>query len=117
MSFRPKKYRTTLSPRATLQSDRRNLLQTLDFSLELFEERRARSCQLLSQPFSAITIPTRPGFGAVLIAAAATVVSILNLCQFEMLFPVRTFFLKGSRAIAHFNPASGPVGAKPRVLH
>src|SRR5207244_2566702 len=53
----------------------------------------------------------------VLIAAAATVVSILNLCQFEMLFPVRTFFLKGSRAIAHFDPTSRPVGAKPRVLH
>jgi hypothetical protein len=42
---------------------------------------------------------------------------ILYAGKFEILFPVRPFFLERRGAIADFHPASGLVGTPPRVLH
>jgi hypothetical protein len=42
---------------------------------------------------------------------------ILYAGKFEILFPVRPFFLERRGAIADFHPASGLVGTQPRVLH
>ena len=52
-----------------------------------------------------------------MVTAAATVMGILYAGKFEILFPVRPFFLERRGAIADFHPASGVVGTPPRVLH
>jgi hypothetical protein len=42
---------------------------------------------------------------------------ILDLDQFEVLFPVRSLFREGCRAKADLNPSGGAVRAKTGVLH
>jgi len=47
------------------------------------------------QAVGAIAASASPGLGAVLIAATSAVVGVLYTGEFEVLFPVRTFFNNG----------------------
>jgi hypothetical protein len=42
---------------------------------------------------------------------------ILHLDQFEVLLPIRSLFLQGSRTVTDLNPAGRTVGAKSGFLH
>jgi len=66
---------------------------------------------------SAIAVLTRPALLTIKVAAAASCVSILNLQEFEILFPVWALLREGSRTITHFNPLNGAVIELPRFLH
>ncbi len=85
--------------------------------VERIEERCSSHLQLLLQPRGAIAVATGPRLGAVLVAAFATVVSILHSREIEVFFPVGPLFLQGCRAVADFHPTRGLVSAEPRVVH
>jgi hypothetical protein len=65
----------------------------------------------------AIAILTRPALLTIKVTAAASGVCILNLQEFEILFPVRTLLRQGSRAVTHFDPLNGAIIELPRFLH
>jgi hypothetical protein len=43
--------------------------------------------------------------------------SILNLAEFKILFPIRTLFLQWSWTIADFDPANGTIVAESSQVH
>src|ERR1700756_2778537 len=81
------------------------------------EEWLAAVLQLFFQAGGAVAVSTGPRFGAVVVAALAAVVGVLNSDQFEILFPVRTLFLQRSWTVTDFDPASAVVGGKLGMVH
>src|SRR5207247_11048787 len=65
------------------------------------------------EAFRTVAVFTGPVLSAVEIAAAAAGVGILDLFQFKVFFPIRTLFLKRSRAIADLYPLDAAVVQLP----
>ena len=65
----------------------------------------------------AITIVAGPVLCPVQIAAAAARVGILDLLQFEELFPIWALFLQRSRTVTDLHPLHAPVIQLPRLRH
>jgi len=87
------------------------------FAPKRFHEGFACGTQFLFQAFGAIALSASPGFRAVLVAAAATVVRVLHAGEIEVLLPVGTFFLKRRGTIADLHPSRGFVQAKTGIFH
>ena len=82
-----------------------------------FNEGFASGIQFLLQTAGAIAIAASPRFGAILVAAAATVMCVLHTGEIEILLPVWTFFLKRRGTIADFDPSCGFVWAEAGIFH
>jgi hypothetical protein len=87
------------------------------FVAERIEKSRAGRVQFLFQPRRAVAITACPGFGAILIAAFAAVVSILHASQVEIFLPVRPLLLQRRGTVADFHPPCGLVFTEPGFLH
>ena len=102
-------------------TDRRSASADCLFGLGLIhglrQERMALRCEPGLEAGSAVAIVTSPVLSAVQVTAAAPGMSILDLEQLEVLFPIRTFLRERSRAIANFNPLNRAVIELPRLFH
>jgi hypothetical protein len=87
------------------------------FAAKRFNEGFARGTQLLFQALGAIAFFASPWFRAVLVAAAASIMGVLDACQIEILLPVGTFFLKRRGAVADLHPSRRFVRAKTGIFH
>jgi hypothetical protein len=88
-----------------------------DFAPKSFKEGFAGGSQFLFQALGAIALSASPGFRAVLVATAASIMGVLDACQIEILLPIGTFFLKRWGAVADLHPSRGLVWAKACIFH
>src|SRR5262249_15936870 len=73
--------------------------------------------QLLLELQGAIAPRAGPSLRSILIAAFATVMRILHAHKVEVFPPIRALFLKRSRTITDFHPASRLVRVMAGVVH
>lgn len=73
--------------------------------------------EFLLEARRAVATPACPGQGAVVVAATAAIMCILDSSELEVLLPVGLFFLQRRGAIADFHPARGQIGAQPSFAH
>ena len=85
--------------------------------IALWMERLAFCLETRFKTGRAITIVAGPVLCPVQIAAAAARVGILDLLQFEELFPIWALFLQRSRAVTNLDPLYAPVIQLPRLRH
>ena len=88
-----------------------------DFAPKSFKEGLAGGSQFLFQALGAIALSASPGFRAVLVATAASIMGVLDACQIEILLPIGALFLKRRGTIADLNPSRGLVWAKAGIFH
>jgi hypothetical protein len=84
---------------------------------ELRQERITDRHQLSLQALRAIAGLAGPRLGSVIIPALPAIMRVLHLDQIEVLLPVGSLFLEGSRTIANLNPAGSAVLAKSGFAH
>jgi len=99
----------------TLQ--RQLLFRLRQLASKRFEKRRAQSFEFSLETFGAVALAASPGFGAVEVAAAVTVVRVLHVSQLEVLLPIGSLFEQRTGTVTNLNPAGRAVIAKPGFLH
>ena len=90
---------------------------TADNRGESRPERTTLRPQPSLQALCAIAIVTRPVLRSIQIAATAPRMSILDLQQIEVLFPVRALFIERRRTITNLHPLHRAVLELPRLRH
>jgi len=71
----------------------------------------------LFEALGTIAVFAGPGFGAVVVAALAAVVGVLDAGQVEVAFPIGALFLERRGAVADFHPSGGLVFAEAGFAH
>src|SRR5579864_550702 len=81
------------------------------------QERFALSAQFLLEFACAIAIAARPRFGPIFVTAVPSRMGIFDVYQFEILFPIWSFFGEGRIAETCFDPGGDAIGAQTGLLH